>query len=130
MNNTANYLLNIENEIRKKYGDATIRNPKASWNEEKEKIYLEQIKELSKKEQVEDKDLEHIEIDGVFIQKKLFTLKNNNKICFYCKSYSFNKNDDIYLNKFSTCFKCYIQHVENREDKWLNKLYKENNKEK
>jgi len=27
--------------------------------------------------------------------------------------------DDLYMNKFDCCWKCYIQWVEDREERWL-----------
>ena len=34
----------IEKAMMKKYGPESVQNPKSNWNEEKEKEYLEQIK--------------------------------------------------------------------------------------
>ena len=39
------YIAGVERAIKEKYGDAAIHNPKANWNEEKEKKYVEQVKE-------------------------------------------------------------------------------------
>ena len=120
-----NNLLRLEKAIIEKYGEATVKNPKATWTDEKEKEYLQQLKELAENHHKTSQGPETIEIDGVLIPKKLFT-KENNRICFACKCYSFKKDDDIYLSKFKTCFKCYIQYVEGREEKWLNKISQEN----
>ena len=38
--------------------------------------------------------------------------------CPVCDTYSFNVKDDVYMNKFQCCWKCYIQWVEDREDRW------------
>jgi len=122
-----NNLLRMEKAIIQRYGEEAVKNPKTSWSDEKEKEYLQQLKELSEKELKSSQGIETIEIDGVFIPKKLFT-KENNKVCFACKSYSFNRNDDIYLSKYKTCFRCYIQYVEGREEKWLNKMISQENK--
>ena len=45
-----NFVAKLEKAISEKYGDETIQNPKANWDEEKEKKYLEQLKKISKKE--------------------------------------------------------------------------------
>ena len=39
----------VEQAISKKYGDEAIQNPRANWDEEKEKEYLEQSKEFYQK---------------------------------------------------------------------------------
>ena len=53
----------------------------------------------------------------VLISKKLFN-KDNNRNCPVCHAYSFDSRDDVYMTKFDCCYKCYIQWVEGREDRW------------
>ena len=60
---------------------------------------------------------ETMEVDGVLINKKLF-ICSNNRTCKKCEKYSFNKADDLYLNKYEVCKKCYILYIEGREEKW------------
>ena len=112
-----NFLYNLEKSIKDKYGEETIKNPKADWTQEKEKSYLEQLKHLEYKSSITD---EMVNINGVFIPQKLF-IKENNKNCVICKSYSLKKDDDIYLSKYGTCFKCFLERIEGREEKWKNK---------
>lgn len=120
-----NYLINLEKAIIETYGEETVRNPKFYWNEEKEKDYLKQLKDVySVKTDSEGSDM--VNQDGILIPKRLFK-KENNKVCVSCKHYSFDRKDDIYLNKYKTCFKCYINYVEFREEKWLAKIYPEKN---
>ena len=57
-------------------------------------------------------------MDGFLISKKLFN-KDNNRNCPVCQAYSFELRDDVYMAKFDCCFKCYIQWVEGREDRWF-----------
>ena len=45
----ADQLIKVEKAIQEKYGDEAIQNPRANWNEEKEKEYLAQMKELYQK---------------------------------------------------------------------------------
>jgi hypothetical protein len=112
-----NYVVKIEKAIADKFGTETILNPKSFWNEDKEKEYLEQVKELSKKETILQ-DKEHkIDFDGVFISKKLLN-RESNRTCPVCSIYSFSLEDDVYMNKFKCCHKCYIQYVEGREERW------------
>ena len=58
-----------------------------------------------------------VEVDGFLISKKLLN-RDNNRICPICDIYSFEIRDDIYMNKFDCCFKCYIQWVIDREERW------------
>jgi len=112
-----NYVVKIEKAIADKFGTETILNPKSLWNEDKEKEYLEQVKELSKKETILQ-DKEHkMDFDGVFISKKLLN-RESNRTCPVCSFYSFSLEDDVYMNKFKCCHKCYIQYVEGREERW------------
>ncbi len=111
-----NEIVKIEKAIAQKYGEDTIANPKHYWNEEKEKAYLEQLKELSQIENKNDKD-QKVEVNGVFISKKLLN-KDTNRTCPICSVYSFDLKDDLYMNRFECCNKCYVQWVEGREEKW------------
>lgn len=115
---TLEYLANLEKAIKEKYGIEAITNPKASWDIEKEQNYLQQIKEIYS---IVPPEPEMVNNGGVSIAKKLF-IKDNNRICVSCKVYSFNRKDDLYMNKFKCCFECYVEHVEYREEKWKTKL--------
>ena len=112
-----NYVVKIEKAIAEKFGTETILNPKALWNEDKEKEYLEQVKELNQKQTILE-DKEHkIQFDGVFISKKLLN-RESNRTCPICLIYSFSLEDDVYMNRFKCCHKCYVQWVEGREERW------------
>jgi len=113
------YLIKVEKAIQEKYGDEVIQNPKISWNKEKEKDYLDQIKKIFKTE----KKKERIKVNGILMSKKLL-IKESKRTCQECKIYSFDGKDDLYMAKFKCCFKCYIEYVEGREKKWLKKLQK------
>ena len=112
-----NYVVKVEKAIAEKYGNETIQNPKKYWTEEKEKEYLSQLKEFYK-ESDESEDYDTGEINGVFIPKKLLN-KESDRSCPICKAYSFKSIDDVYMTKFDCCFKCYVQWVEDREERWL-----------
>ena len=111
------HLIKVEKAIQEKYGEEAIQNPKANWDQEKEKQYLEQIKKIAKSEKPKEK----IEVDGVLMPKKLFR-KESKRTCPECKVYSFSMKDDLYMAKYKCCFKCYILYVEDREEQWLKKL--------
>ena len=110
-------IVKYEKAISKKYGAKSIANPKSGWTEEKEKKYLEQLKKISQKENKKKEQSEKVKKDGFFISKNLIT-KKTKRICQGCDIYSFNVKDDLYMNKFECCYRCYIQWVEDREDRW------------
>jgi hypothetical protein len=98
------HLIKVEKAIQEKYGDETIQNPKANWDQEKEKEYLEQIKKIAKSEKPKEK----IIVEGVLMPKKLFR-KESKRTCPECKIYSFNMRDDLYMAKFKRCYVCYLK---------------------
>jgi hypothetical protein len=111
-----NYAVKVEQAIAKKYGEEAVVNPKSTWDDEKEKEYLEQLKDTFSPD-VDTEDLDKEEIFGVFIPSKLLT-KESKRSCPVCNTYSFKSNDDVYMSKFGCCFGCYIKWVEGREDRW------------
>jgi hypothetical protein len=112
-----NQVVKIEKAIADKYGTETILNPKSLWNEDKEKEYQEQIKELQQKQLFIEENSHKVEIDGVFISKKLLN-KDSKRTCPVCSIYSFSLEDDIYMNKFECCKICYVKYIEDREERW------------
>jgi len=98
------HLIKVEKAIQEKYGEEAIQNPKANWDQEKEKQYLEQIKKIAKSEKPKEK----IEVDGVLMPKKLFR-KESKRTCPECKIYSFDTKDDLYMVKFKCCYVCYLK---------------------
>ena len=121
------YIARLEKAIQKKYGRETILNPKANWDDEKEQQYLEQLKEYSKKQQAVKEETERVEKDGFFLPKNLIN-KKSKRMCPICRVYSFDKRDDLYMNKFECCFECYIQNVQGREKEWLKERRPSNEK--
>ena len=113
-----NYAIKIEQAIAKKYGEETVKNPKSGWDDEKERQYLEDLKTLHYTNS-DKEDLEKEEVNGVFIPKKLLK-EESNRSCSTCNTYSFKSRDDVYMTKFGCCFKCYVQYIEGREDRWKN----------
>ncbi len=111
-----NYAVKVEQAIAKKYGDETVVNPKSQWDDEKEKKYLDELKEVYYNN-IGEEDRDKEEVNGVFIPKKLLK-EESNRSCSTCKTYSFRSKDDVYMTKFDCCFKCYIQYIEGREERW------------
>jgi len=102
----------LEKAIVKKYGRPAVQNPKANWTDEKEKEYLEQLKEIEKRITQIEETLEKVNLNGFFISKKLLNKENDPRTCPECGVYSFDKRDDIYMRKFETCFNCYVKNVD------------------
>ena len=115
--NDLNYVASLEKAIAQKYGAETIQNPKAFWSDEIEKEYLEQLEKLALLEREKQEHRDKIEKDGFFIPKNLIS-KTSKRKCPVCDIYSFNKKDDIYMNKYESCYNCYIQWIEGRESRW------------
>ena len=78
---------------------------------------MEQAEEVSKKNRIKKEKTEKIEKDGFLISKKLLT-KRSSRTCPVCETYSFDIKDDVYMNKYDCCYRCYIQYVEDREERW------------
>ena len=114
-----NTVAKIEQAISKKYGLETIENPKSRWTREKELNYLKQIKIQRRKELKRRQDAEKINKDGFFVSKKLL-IKDEDRVCPACFEYSFDLKDDLYMNKYDCCWKCYMHFVEGREERWEN----------
>jgi len=117
MKKDLNEIAKYEVAISKKYGKEAIQHPKSDWSDEKEKEYQQQIRELYQKEVEYREKNEKVEVDGILISKKLFS-RDEDRVCPVCSSYSFELRDNVYMTKFDCCFKCYIQWVEGREDRW------------
>ena len=111
------YIAKLEKAIAKKYGNIAIQNPASFWNEEKEKEYLEQLKEEAK-QQEEARHEEQIDVGGFFVPKKLIN-KDASRMCPVCEIYSVKALDDVYMSKYDCCYKCYILYVDGREERWL-----------
>jgi len=112
-----NYVVRVEKAISKKYGPETIQNPRSNWSDEKEEEYKQQLQKMLNKQDLRREKGEKIELDGVFVNKKLLTREHNRK-CPVCDSFSFSIHDDVYMTKFECCKQCYIQWVEDREERW------------
>ena len=119
MKKDLNYIARLEQAIAKKYGEETIQNPRSTWTQEKEQKYLEEIKEIYKQELQNKTYDEKIEANGFFVSKKLLTNKED-RTCPACFVYSFEQKDDVYMNKYDCCYRCYLKFVEGKEERWQN----------
>ena len=119
MKKDLNYIAKLEQAIAKKYGEETIQNPRSTWTKKKEQKYLEEIKEIYKQELQKKAYDEKIEANGFFVSKKLLTNKED-RTCPTCFVYSFEQKDDVYMNKYDCCYRCYLKFVECKEERWQN----------
>ena len=123
-----NYIAGLEKAIKKKYGEEAIQNPASSWDEDKEKKYLEQLQDFLEKQNKKETTEKMENVDGVLITRKLLN-KESNFNCPLCRDIVERINDDVYLIKYDCCEKCYINYVEHREERWL-KGWRPNNVKK
>jgi hypothetical protein len=114
MKKDLNDIAAIEKAIKEKYGDEAIQNPKKHWDKEKEEKYLKDLKDFYSKKASKKKTTES---NGFLLKEKRNSNETDRK-CPVCGVYSFLPKDDLYMNKFQCCFKCYIQYVEDREERW------------
>ena len=117
MSDKQEYIAKLEHAITQKYGQEAINNPARFWTEDKEKEYIQQSTEERQKFAKLSGTQDKVEQDGFLINKKLLN-RDHNRTCPVCHKYSFRPKDDLYMNKFEACFKCYIQYVEDREERW------------
>ena len=113
-----NKIAAVEKAIAEKYGVEAIANPKSKWNELKEKEYLSQMREFYQKIKKNEEYEEKIDINGIKVSKKLLNRESLTS-CSVCGSFPRKSMDDVCLTKFECCFNCYVQHVEDREERWL-----------
>ena len=116
MKKDLNKIAKIEKAMSKKIGQESIVNPKSGWDDDKEKQYLEDLKEFYSEESRQEDD--KINEDGFFITRNLIN-KELNRVCPVCETYSFSGRDDLYMNKFECCYTCYLKWVEFDKEKWL-----------
>jgi len=107
------YVFRLEKAIEEKYGKETVINPKSKWDKKKEKKHREQLKKFYKESDEDEKVL----YNGILVSKKLFN-KDKNTSCAVCNKYAFEDKDTFYLKKWTTCYNCYIQHIDGREARW------------
>ena len=119
MSKDYNELAAVEKAISEKYGDEAIVNPASNWDEEREKEYLKQMKQFYKKVKRNEEHQEKIEINGIKVSKKLLN-REQLRSCPVCGRFPRKSLDDVCLLKFDCCHKCYIQYVQDREQRWEN----------
>ena len=114
-----NYLAAVEKAITEKYGKDTVQDFRNEWQEDKEKDYLKQLKSLTKKNDNLSSTKEEFVVGNVKITKRRSKQKQD-RTCPVCKTYSFSRKDDLYMNRFKCCYDCYVDFVIGREEAWKN----------
>jgi|TARA_B100001094_G_scaffold244499_1_gene240847 hypothetical protein len=114
MKKDLNEIAKYEKAIKEKYGKEAIQNPKQNWTEEKEKKYLQHLKDFYKNSKHAGKVSSCNGFDVINKKKS----KSEPRVCPVCHSYSHKNRDDLYMRKFQACFDCYIQFIEGREERW------------
>lgn len=112
-NKDLNYIAGLEKAIKQKYGEEAVQNPSSNWTPEKEKEYLQQLKENKVKELAADRVEER---EGFLFSAKLIK-KDSKNVCDVCSNI-LKQQDMLYETKYECCRNCYIQYVEGREDRW------------
>jgi len=108
-----NYIAGLEKAIKQKYGEEAVQNPSSNSTPEKEKEYLQQLKENKVKEMTADRVEER---EGFLFSAKLIK-KDSKNVCDVCSNI-LKQQDMLYETKYECCWNCYIQYVEGREDRW------------
>ena len=110
-----NKIARLEKAISKKYGIEAIQNPKSFWDAEKEKKYLEELKKFY---EYKDNKTTRKKAGNITITARTSRKDEDSRVCPVCGTYSLTSRDDLYMTKFETCYKCYIQYIEGREERW------------
>jgi hypothetical protein len=113
MKKDLNYIAGLEKAIKQKYGEEAVQNPSSNWTPEKEKEYLQQLKENKIKEMTSDRVEER---EGFLFSAKLIK-KDSKNVCDVCSNI-LKQHDMLYETKYECCRNCYIQYVEHREERW------------
>ena len=102
MKKDLNYIAGLEKAIKQKYGEEAVQNPSSNWTPEKEKEYLQQLKERASKEERSATTREH---DGILITSKLFIDRKADK-CPVCHSFKMSNIDKVMIKKIGHCQRC------------------------
>ena len=101
------YIAAVEKAIVEKYGKDAVQDFRSTWSPDKEREYLQDLKQRN-----DIKNKNNLELQIAFSGSK------NNRTCPVCKTYSFSNKDDLYMNRFKCCYECYIDFVDDREERW------------
>ena len=117
MKKEPNYIAAVEKAITEKYGKDTVKDFRNEWEEQKEKEYLSQLKEMRIKRDKYSTKKDEVIVGDVKITKRR-TRQKDDRTCPVCKTYSFSQKDDLYMNRFKSCYLCYLDFIIGREKAW------------
>lgn len=116
-NKDYDYIAAVEKAIVQKYGKETVQDFRSQWEEGREKSYLEQLKTRREKGyKKQHKEVVTVCEDTIIHQRPIQA--SGDRTCPVCKTYSFSAKDDLYMNRFKSCYRCYIDFIEDREERW------------
>ena len=110
-------MASVEKAIAEKYGKISSQDFRSDWEPSKEDAYLEQLQDARRQKEKKDSKLETYESGDISITRRRSKIKTE-RTCPVCKTYSFSRRDDLYMNRFQCCEHCYIVFVVNREERW------------
>jgi len=111
------YIASVEKAIVEKYGKLSSQDFRCEWQPDKEKEYLEQLQDSRQKREKREAKHETYQSGEILITKRINKVKIE-RSCPVCKTYSFSRRDDLYMNRFQCCARCYVFFVEHREERW------------
>ncbi len=113
------YMAHIEKAIAEQYGKESVQDFRSRWEDTKEEEYLEQVKQrrLARDQRKGVEDDFYLKDIRIRKHKKIIS---EDRVCPICKTYSFSTRDDLYMNRFSSCYLCYEDFVVGMEPQWKN----------
>jgi thioredoxin-related protein len=93
-------------KVKEKYGKNAVRPIRDEWSSEEEEEYQAQKEEYE--ERIKN------------IQNKKIIVYNGDDTCDYCGKLRiyFKIEDDVKIHKYGCCNTCYVNYIEDREDRW------------
>ena len=118
MKKDLNYIAAVEKAISEKYGRTATQNFRYRWDSDSEKEYLKQLADARKRKTNYNKSVDLKELEGEIVIKKRRQSQKTNRTCPVCKTYSFSSKDDLYMNRYECCYRCFVDFVASREEEW------------
>lgn len=102
----------IDDIFEAKFGKFSTIDISSFWNVHKEEKYKEYIKNTKYK------NINFIDILGIKYSRNIFQKKSKN--CILCGKHNYRLVDMTSYDKYRTCSTCYVQYIEDREERWKN----------
>ena len=111
------YIAAVEKAVAEKYGKDSVQDFRSEWENLKEENYLKQVTDARIEKQKRNASHTTVERGDIVIKRRTNKIKTE-RSCPVCKTYSFSRRDDLYMNRFQCCERCYVFFVEHREERW------------